>query len=373
MLAALVACRHSSDPVAELSEADGEVQRQEGTAGKWQPAGVHTQYFLRDAAHVETGRAVVDLIGAHARIAMRGGTTVRFNGAPGKLSLSVEAGQIGLTGDGSYQVDLGTVSLGTVNLSNGTIQINPKTDGVASLELTGGKGQVATPGATVVLELNKPRDVGPTGLVVDAGVPDAPAPVIDAGVPDAAPAAGDVTIEVTGRRAELLAPGQIAWKPLPAGAGGLPHGSSVRLGPGTTARLSGGGLTLDLATGARVKLADGDSLGIALEAGGAHAAATGPVGLALPGGAVALGGAAGAAAEARLDTTPRDTKVSVLRGGSKLTGGPGAELAMNRGETALLTRAGAIRVLEAIPEYFDLRVGAGESLTIHDPRPPTAV
>ncbi|HEX8110806.1 MAG TPA: hypothetical protein VF516_23905, partial [Kofleriaceae bacterium] len=85
------------------------------------------------------------------------------------------------------------------------------------------------------------------------------------------------------------------------------------------------------------------------------------------------GSAAEARAEARIDASPRDTKVSALRGGSRLTGEPGAELAMSRGETALLTRSGAIRVLEAIPGYFDFRVAAGESLTIHDPKPPTAV
>ena len=39
----------------------------------------------------------------------------------------------------------------------------------------------------------------------------------------------------------------------------------------------------------------------------------------------------------------------------------------------MLTRSGAIRVIEAIPGYFDFRVATGESLTIHDPRPPTAV
>lgn len=374
MVAALVACRHSAGEVAELSEADGKVQRQAGPDGPWTPAAVVTPYFLHDAARVETGRAVVALSGSKARIAMHGGTTLRFNGAPGNLVLSVEAGQIDLTGNGSYQVDLGTIGLGTVNLTNGTVQINAKADGVATLELTGGTAAVQpASGAIVDLELGKPRDVGPAGLVADAGVPDAPAPVADAGVANVVPATGDVTIEVTGRRAELLTPGQLAWKQLPAGAGALPHGSSVRLGPGTTARVSGGGLTLDLATGARVKLADGDQLGIALESGGAQAAATSPVGVALPGGAIALGGAPGAAAEARLESTPRDTKVSVLRGDSKLTGGPGTELAMNRGETALLTRSGAIRVLETIPGYFDLRIGTGESLTIHDPKPPTAV
>src|SRR5690349_20757211 len=46
---------------------------------------------------------------------------------------------------------------------------------------------------------------------------------------------------------------------------------------------------------------------------------------------------------------------------------------MNSGETASLGHNGAIRVIEAIPSYFDFRVSAGETLTIHDPRPPTAV
>ncbi|HEY6178216.1 MAG TPA: hypothetical protein VIX73_27355, partial [Kofleriaceae bacterium] len=54
-------------------------------------------------------------------------------------------------------------------------------------------------------------------------------------------------------------------------------------------------------------------------------------------------------------------------------GDPGTELAMSRGETAVLTRSGAIRVIEAIPSFFDLRVPAGETFTIHDPKPPAAV
>ncbi|HEX7843549.1 MAG TPA: hypothetical protein VF469_39015, partial [Kofleriaceae bacterium] len=83
--------------------------------------------------------------------------------------------------------------------------------------------------------------------------------------------------------------------------------------------------------------------------------------------------AAGAVSETRLEASPRDTRVTMLRGGAKLTGASGAELAMSRGETALLSRGGAIRVVEAIPSYFDFRVAAGESLTIHDPRPPASV
>jgi hypothetical protein len=150
----------------------------------------------------------------------------------------------------------------------------------------------------------------------------------------------------------------------------------VRLGPGTTAKVTGGSVALDLGSGARLRVDAGDALAFALEAGGAQAVATGPATLGLPGGAVALGGPGttpSAAAESRLDAGPRDTRVAMLRGGAVLTGEAGTELAMARGETALLTRAGAIRVVEAIPSYFDLRARAGESFTIHDPRPPSAV
>lgn len=368
-MALLVACRQGSSAVAELAQANGPVERQEGRAA-WQPAPIGTEYFLGDAARVNHGRATLRIVGATAQIAMRDGTVLRFGGKPGQLRISVEQGAIDLSGNGSIALDVGKV-----NLTGGTVEVTSKGTGRASVELTVGNGQVETNGQTFDLVIKQPREVGLEARPpVDAGV-DAPvAAPIDAGVDaEAQPAASDATIEVTGRRAELRAPGQTAWKPLPAGAGSIAHGSAVRLGPGTTAKLSGGGVTLDLVSGARAKLDDGDELGFALEAGGAQVAATGPVALALPGGALALAGAPDAASAARLDATPRDTRVSILRGGSRLTGGPGAELKMSRGETALLTRSGAIRVVEAIPGYFDFRVAAGESLTIHDPKPPTAV
>ena len=44
-----------------------------------------------------------------------------------------------------------------------------------------------------------------------------------------------------------------------------------------------------------------------------------------------------------------------------------------RTRTLALTRGGAIRVVEAIPTYFDFRAPAGESFTIHDLAPPTSV
>src|SRR6185436_5117729 len=100
---------------------------------------------------------------------------------------------------------------------------------------------------------------------VDAGVPDAAAVVavaVDAATEVPADAAVEgAAIEVTGKAAELLAPGETTWTKLPEGAGTLAKGSSVRLGPRTTAKVTAGSVAVALGGGARVKL--GDDMAIA--------------------------------------------------------------------------------------------------------------
>jgi hypothetical protein len=375
VVAALVcACTKKPAPIAELTDAKGPVERQVASAA-WSAAALGTRYFIGDAARTANGTATLQIGGASgAQILMQGHTVLRFGGRPGETKIAVELGAIDLSGAGSYALDVGDVTLSR----DGTVRITSKGNGRSTVELTVGGGRVAANGQSFDLAIGQPRDVGADArLALDAGVRDAPPAPLDA-APDAADSgdagadvAGDATIEVTGKRAELLAPGATVWAPLPAGAGQLARGSTVRLGAGTTAKLVAGGTTLELAGGARAKL--GDDLGLAVELGGARARSAAPATIALPGGAVALTGSPHGPAETRIETTPRDTKVTVLRAGSKLTGAAGAELAMSRGESALLTRSGSIRVIEAIPSYFDFRVVAGETFTIHDPKPPTAV
>lgn len=354
-----------------LSKHSGTVEREEGAAtAPWKPVQPGAQYYLNDAARVLNGSAMLDIAGGAAHLLMLDGTTLRFGGEPGKVRIAVETGAVDVSTD-SYALDVGDVRLS----NNSKVRITARGNGQTSVELTLGRGQISSSGFE--LELGKSVDVGTQARVpIDAGVRDA-AVARDAAV-DAADDAGvdtvgQATIEVTGRRAELLAPGQTAWKPLPAGQAALARGSAVRLGAGTTARLSDGDTTVELSSGGRVKLADSAELGFTLEAGGARVVATGPAAVGLPGGAIALAGAGSATAETRLDAGARDTRVTMLRGGSRLTGDPGTELTMTRGETAVLTRSGTIRVIEAIPTHFDLRVPAGESFAIHDPRPGAAV
>ena len=375
-LIGVAACK-KPQAIAELVKADGPVERQAQEAA-WAPAALGTQYFLGDAARTNDGGATLMIGGATgAQLRMQQHTVLRFGGTLGANRLAVEVGAVDLSGTGSYALDVGDVRLART----GAVRISARGDGTSQIELTVGQAELAARGQTFELTVGQPIGVGKDAAapIVDAGVADAPAvAVVDAAPPppDAAEAA-DATIEVTGTRGEILAPGATAWQPLPAGAGAFAKGSEVRLGNGTTARLTATGTTLELAGGARAKLDDDRVLSV--EAGRAQARASAPATVRVPGGEVAISAPAAAPnapaaeADARLDVTPRDSKVTMLRGGAKLTGAPGAELALTRGESALITHAGAIRVVDAIPSYFDFRAPVGESFTVHDPRPPTAI
>jgi hypothetical protein len=379
----LWACRQQPSAIAELTGADGPVERQAPSAA-WNAAWVGTRFFIGDAARTGDSSATLAIGGrGGAQIVMQGHTVLRFGGTDGASKISVEAGAIDLAGTGSYSLDIGDVSLSR----DGKVRITSKGAGRLSVELTIGQARVAANGQTFDLAIGTSVELSIGAMIpVAVGVPDARAVPADARVDARVDAPGDAaeaaatgtaepasgaTIEVTGNRAELQAPGETTWKRLPPGAGALAPGSRVRVGAGTEATLSASGTTLELAGGARVKL--GDDLAFSIELGGTRAVATAPATVAVPGGAIALGGSPRAAAEATIDSGSRDTRVKMLRGASTLTGDSGASLVMNRGESASFTRTGKIRVIEAIPKYFDLRVMAGESLTIHDPRPPTSV
>jgi len=355
--------------IAKLTKTDGPVDRQQGEA-EWKQADVGAEFFIGDAARTADGGAGLEVIGG-AQIAMQPHTVLRFGGKAGASRIEVELGAIDLTGSGNYALDGGDVKL-----SKGTVRISAKAGGKNTVELTIGEASMSSvDGGSINLEVGKVIDLDLEVKVtaLDAGVVDA-APV-DAAVdaPEAVPqTADDATITVTGKKAEIQAPGQTAWTALPAGAGVVPKGSTVRLGTGTTAALAARGTSLEMAAGSRAKLTDEG--GFAIESGvvRAQAAAKGEGSVAVPGGAVGLKSTS-TGSEVRVDVNSRESKVTGTRGAAKLTGSGGGELEMNRGETATLAKNGTIRVIEAIPSFFDFRLSVGETVTIHDPKGLAAV
>jgi hypothetical protein len=369
---ALAAChgKHRA-AIAKLTDAQGPVDRQAG-AGSWRSAPIGTPFYLGDAARTADGGAHLALIG-NARIAMQPHTILRFTDQAGAAKITVELGAIELSGTGgSYGLEVGKVKLA----QDASVRITAHGEGANTVELLVGAAQLTpSDGPAIALEVGKVVDlrIGKVEVhpVIDAGV-DAPPPPPDA----AAPASDAVQIAVTGRHAETRAPGEKQWKALPQGAGTIPRGTTLRLGAGTTAKLVSGTTTLELGGGSRTKI--GDDLLLGLELGSATAsvpaAAAGKVGV--PGGAVDLAGTPQDPAVAKIDVNGRgEAKVDVLRGTAKLDGPPGTALALKRGETASLARAGTIHVIEAIPSSYDFAVAVGDtpSFTIHDPRGATAL
>jgi hypothetical protein len=365
-LLALIACGDKKASIAELKKADGPVERQVGT-GAWGGAKIGTKFYLNDAARTADGGAQLEVVG-NALIAMQPHTILRFGGTDKSSKIAVELGTIELTGTGSYGFDLGDVRLSR----NGTVRITANPGGKPKVELTIGEAQVSTVGGqTIDLVVGNAVEIGLETIevkAIDAGVVDAP---VDAAPPDAATVTDGATIDATGKRVEVQLAGETKWTPVEPGPGSVPAGAKLRVGAGSTAKVTSQGTVLDMGGGSRIAV--GDNLELAIESGDIRAAAAGDGKVTLPGGAIALKGTPNAAAEAKLGVGARESKVTMTRGTGRLTGAPGSELDMNRGETATLAKAGTIRVIEAIPSYFDFRVESGDTLTIHDPRPPTAV
>jgi hypothetical protein len=370
LVAVLAGCK-GKPSIAELKQAEGPVERQDGDK-PWGGAKIGTKFYLGDAARTADGGAQLALAG-NAKIAMQPHTVLRFGaGKNNSAQIGVELGAIDLIGAGTYGLDVGDVQL----QQNGAVRITAHGKGQSSIELTVGAAQfTGIDGKALDLQIGKAVDlgIGPIEVVKDAGVPDAPPPPVDAApVTDE----GGAQVTVTGKKAEVLQPGEKKWVALPAGAGSLPKGAKLRLGTGTTAKLVANGTTLDLAGGSRITIADDLIFGMDLGTATASVPVSGSGKVTVPGGTVELTGTPTSPAEAKIDVNARgEAKVSMLHGGGKLDGAGGATLDLARGETASVAKGGELHPVEAIPTYYDLKVTAGElgMFTIHDPKGATAV
>ncbi|HEX5061114.1 MAG TPA: hypothetical protein VFV99_17230 [Kofleriaceae bacterium] len=359
--------------IAELTKADGPVERQENQ-GPWGGANIGQKFHIGDAARTADGAAELKLVGVQL-IKMEKYTVLRFGGGKdGSAKITVELGAIVLKGGGNYGLDVGDVKLG----NDGEVRIAAKGQGKSTIELLVGNAQIDKGGQTLDLEIGKVLDldltIGPIKLEtpIDAGVDAAGDGGTDAGVI----VSEDGTIEVTGKKAEILQPGQTKWAPLPAGAGQLVKGAKVRLGNGTTAKLIANGVTLSMAGGSRTAIADDLHFGLELGVATASVEAQTEGKVGVPGGTVGIKGTEKGPGKARLDVNAKgEAKIAVLDGTAKLTGSSGADLEMKTGESASMQKAGAIHQTAKIPDYYDMRVMIGETptFTIHDPKGATAL
>ncbi|HEY4178582.1 MAG TPA: hypothetical protein VGM90_17160 [Kofleriaceae bacterium] len=368
------ACGGKKDhAVASLTKTDGPVDRQAGLTGPWSGAKVGTSYYLTDAARTASGAAELTLTGGRAKIAMQPHTKLRFGGTTANSKIALEDGVIDLSGDGLYGTEFGDVKL-----KNGTVRVTAKNGKAETIVLTVGDAEVVnSKGQSTDLTIDGVRDVDDFEVTVanvaDAGVEDAAADAaVDAAV---VVAPNEAVYIINGKKAEQLLPGETKWVPID-GSGTLTKGAKVRLGAGTTAKITAAGTSLDMKGGSRMML--DPNLLMTLEAGDATLSAApnteGKLGLpgGDPNGAVVLG-ANPTGGEANIDVNARETKVSLRKGTGHLKGSAGGEMDLTAGESATLAKTGTIRQTVVIPKYYDMRISAGESATIHDYSGKTAV
>jgi hypothetical protein len=377
---------HKSSALAELVDKQGPVDREEGDK-PWSAVDVGAKFSLGDAARTEDGGARLEITNG-PMLAMEPRTTLRF-GKGDSNRISVEAGAIVVRvavpgGDDLTNASNVALDVGDVQVKDGaTVRVVATGAGKDEISLAAGAATVTMLDGHVVelsgqgpLELTAGSSV--VTAAVDAGVkePDAGAvAAVDAGSGSAGSDAGSdaVAIEITGR-VEVQAPGDKAWKPLAKDVHALAPGAAVRVAGGGTAKLTSRSLVLQLAGGARAKVAADASLAVETGTADASVPLNSSATVGVPGGGVALTGDARSVANARLEVTGHDTKV-VSRGGAvKVKGQGGTELALSPGESAALMHAGdRIQPIEAIPKLADFKIAAGETFTVHDPRPPTAI
>jgi hypothetical protein len=372
----LQACGDDDDAVARLIEHQGAVEKQGGQT-PWQAVAG------KDSFQCEHGLRTGDQAWARvehvsgSRFRLKENTSIRFACQKKQAGYQVEFGESEIEAPpeggelviGEVVIALGPGLQARVSAKDGRMRFDV-TVGTAVVKRQGEPEQEVGPEQGLELVVGsvvmKSRDLG--AKVVDAGAPQEK----DAGAAAALPVA--VTARVKGRRNQLRAPGASDWQALPEGEHQLLAGTELRLDKRGRAELSRGAQRADLAGPAEVRVSQpGDEL-IEVSTGSALIRATDTrLGIRVPGGTIVARPAPGAGSQARVEVGKTATRVTPRSGVIDVTGADGKTESLMLGERASLGRGGTIKTEGRAPGYADLIIAAGESASVHDPRPPTAV
>jgi hypothetical protein len=365
-----VACS-SPPPLATLRQKSGAVERDWAAQLRvWKVADVGATFHLGDGLQTLTGASAQLALDDGSQLSLDAETQVRFSATPPEkhsLGFDVE------TGAASLQAAAEPLSIHTrVGLARidpgATVVFSHSGDGTRIVVEVGravfGDAEPLTAGAGV--------DVLPDGDVkrLDSTRPAAlssaaqPTPAEPAS-PGAAPDGAAITARVRGRGASVRT-GQ-GWSSLAEGPAQLTPGTELRLARKTSLDLERGRERAQLQTGQYVIA---PRAGVLVEAteGSLAAGSEVVVRIAVPGGEIVV-------APSGL------VNVSLGKGGTLLdvkdkeasieSGGEPQQI--RAGQRATLTSSGELSIQGRGLEHADVEIDAGESLTIHDPAPPTAV
>ena len=376
-------CRRDKH-LAEVKKHQGDLTRDTASSlQKWQPAADGAKLSIGDG--LKTGAssdAVVRLVGG-GTIALSSDTTVRFvtsaSGA-GAPKLSVETGEASIEADDRALAVQTTFGLAQIE-AGGKLRVSAAEGGLTRVEVTVGSARFETEDGGVALAPGKALEVSVGGAIVERDAVDASADAASrspraADVAEASDAGGGslVTLDVRGTGVRVQSRGASAWQPIGAGAGTASPGDTIDVPNGASVDLRRGARRGRLVGAGRYVVGDAGG-GALVQASGGRVeldATTEDVSVQVPGGVIVAksGGAGKSRVDAEIAAT--GTKVNVRQGQGEVRGA-GTPETVRAGESATLSTKGAVAVAGRGPERADFSVRAGDSFTIRDPRPPTAV
>jgi len=375
-LGAHVACA-SKPPLGTLFEKRGDVERDFASRlQQWQTAEVGAELQMGDGLQTLTDATALLTLDDGSRLSLEPNTVVRFaNTPPGPhvLDLEVEVGSASLL------VDRDALSLrsagGRARLQpRSRILLAPSSVGLRFVVQVGqavlGDDEVLGAGQGIVVD---GHGKAVSNLETDRALAAIGGKSVRPSTPDAEPGQleGKVRANVSGKRASIKGDG--GWHELPEGPAQLPQGAEIEIGKGTTVLLERGDERATLHENGRYVVAPAPDVLVAASAGSLSARDSGRVRVEVPGGVIVIA----AEGKARIRLRARDTEVEVESEQAIVDTGAKQQV-VAAGSRAVLDRDGNIQLEAPQTEgrglgYADMEVAAGESLTIHDPRPPTAV
>ena len=373
-------CSCGDDTLAKLVDFDGTVHRDyAASVDTWVGAEMGTGFLVGDGVRTGTNATAKLELSDGSKVRLDGETVVRFLATvPGDTQgLDVEMGQALLeAGDDALRL---RTALGLAIIESGS-RVRLSADGAGLHYLVEvGNAQIESSEGMTSLAEGQSIAIAIGGAIIedepeetpDAGPPEPP----DAGEPDAGPpdraGEGAVTANVLSRGIRARGPDESRFVNLEVGEVALSPGTTLRLP--NRARMSlvrgeergtigGAGEFEILAETALVRAVRGH---VTIEAGERDVA------IEVPGGIITTRARSdgGSASDVQIAAGSR---VNVRRGIVEIRHESGVEV-LRAGETANMSRAGRLEVGGRGPEQAIFSARAGESFSVRDPRPPTAI
>jgi ferric-dicitrate binding protein FerR (iron transport regulator) len=370
-------CTCGRAPMAKLTAKDGVLQRDYAAEVEtWKVAEVGSEFEIGDALRTEAAATGTVAFDDGALMKLEPSTTVRFlsyEPGAGEKSIDIQAGEATLeAGDGPLRI---RTQLGVAVLGARSVTRLSKSDRGLRILVTVGLAQLETANGEQQVTAGKGVEVGIGMAILDRFEDDTAAPATSAA--DAAPTGSDVvpkdaTATVSGNGASVRIPGASNFVPLPPGEHFLVPGTQLKLAKGDEAKLERGRAGAELSGPGTFLVVEDPRRIVEPVTGSVTLRADGKdVSMEIPSGSLtALGSEELSIGEVQVDQKGH-VRVRVRAGKVRVDLAEGSST-LAAGETGDI-QGGKLVIGGRGLGFSDLSVGAGGSLLVHDPAPPTAV